>query len=323
MELQRRERIQIMLRQPQQRTISRLVIFSDSQASLQSLARPKMPSGQLYLESCLSHLQWLAAEGGIQTELRWIPAHCGIPDAERVDELAKEAAVQPANWYNPFNRYTLLAAAFKTGIRRTTRMYWAHEWVTRQRATAKQAKRLIVKPGKKTLRYWQGLRKATALVLIQLRTGKIGLGAYLKKINRRDSGRCSCDEGNQTVKHVLLECSLLADLRHNIRTVLSRKNVQMTTLDSLLKSELARTEVAQFMMNTGLLGQFLAVDSAATGMEGGREGDEEISAHQGNGEEESNNIAPTGSQFRSTATPLHPTNAHDHGLGRSGGERLD
>jgi hypothetical protein len=49
------------------------------------------------------------------------------------------------------------------------------------------------------------------------------------------------------------------------------------------------------MMNTGLLGRFLAVDYAATGIEGGQERTEETLAYQGSGEEESNYITPIGS----------------------------
>lgn len=71
-------------------------------------------------------------------------------------------------------------------------------------------------------------------ILIQLRTGKIGLGAYLHKINRRESARCSCDLGNQTVKHVLLECAELNDLRHKMRLALDKRGVQLTALDDLL-----------------------------------------------------------------------------------------
>lgn len=33
---------------------------------------------------------------------------------------------------------------------------------------------------------------------MQLRTGRIGLGAYLRRINRRQSALCDCDLGNQT-----------------------------------------------------------------------------------------------------------------------------
>jgi hypothetical protein len=70
-------------------------------------------------------------------------------------------------------------------------------------------KRLIDQPDKKNLAYWENLRKATSSVLVQLRTGKIGLVGYLLKINTQDSPRYDCDLANQTVAYVLLECPLL------------------------------------------------------------------------------------------------------------------
>ena len=105
---------------------------------------------------------------------------------------------------------------------------------------------------------------------MQLRTGRIGLSAYLHRINRRDSARCGCDLGNQTVIHVLLECPLHQDERDSMRSALSDRGIALRR-DELLTRPEARTIVAEFMVKTGLLGQFQAVDPTALGMEGGDE----------------------------------------------------
>ncbi|OKP14126.1 hypothetical protein PENSUB_181 [Penicillium subrubescens] len=170
-----------------------------------------MPSGQVYLEGCLDLIRQHAANG-IQTELRWIPAHQGVAGNEIVDRHAKEAALEPQGPQNPDNRYVRLAAAAKRRIRRKAKAEWATSWVAEK--TGRPTKRLIELPTKKTLEYWSDLRKATASVLMQLRTGRIGLAAYLHRINPRDSTRCSCDLGNQTISQVLLECPLLQDERN-------------------------------------------------------------------------------------------------------------
>jgi hypothetical protein len=49
----------------------------------------------------------------------------------------------------------------------------------KNRGAHRPTKRLIEAPTKKTLEYWSGLRKATGSILMQLRTGKIGLGGAL------------------------------------------------------------------------------------------------------------------------------------------------
>ncbi|KAJ5575967.1 reverse transcriptase [Penicillium sp. DV-2018c] len=77
--------------------------------------------------------------------------------------------------------------AAKRRIRSEAKLEWEKLWA--KETTSRPTKRLIEIPTKKTLEYWSGLRKATSSILIQLRTGRIGLGAYLHRINRRDSSR--------------------------------------------------------------------------------------------------------------------------------------
>ena len=229
-----------------------VVIFADSQAALKALRRPRMPSGQVYLAGCLDLIRRLG-DKGICTELRWIPAHQGVIGNEIVDQHAKEAAREPDGPQNPHNRHIRLAAAARRQIRNGAKMEWEKMWAKER--TSRPTRRLIEVPTKKTLEYWSGLRKATASILMQLRTGRIGLNAYLHCINRRESARCDCDLGNQTVIHVLLECPLHQDERDRMRSALSDQGIALHQ-DELLTRPEARTIVAEFMIKTGLLGQF-------------------------------------------------------------------
>ncbi|OQE71313.1 hypothetical protein PENNAL_c0107G01286, partial [Penicillium nalgiovense] len=244
-----------------------IVIFVDSQAALKALRRPRMPSGQVYLAGCLDLIRQLEGRG-IRTELRWIPAHQEVIGNEIVDQHAKDAAQEPDGSRNPLNRYIHLAAAAKRRIRSEAKFEWETIWA--KETTSRPTRRLIEAPTKKTLEYWSGLRKATASILMQLRTGRIGLGAYLSRINRRESARCDCDLGNQTVTHILLECPLYQDERDRMRRALSDQKIALSREELLTRPE-ARTIVANFMIKTGLLGQFQAVDPTALGVE---EGDE-------------------------------------------------
>ncbi|KAJ5318355.1 zinc knuckle domain protein [Penicillium atrosanguineum] len=249
-----------------------LVIFADSQAALKALGRPRMPSGQVYLAGCLELIRQLA-DKGIWTELRWIPAHQGVIGNEIVDQQAKEAAQKPDGPLKPDNRYIYLAAAAKRRIRNEAKLEWERTWA--KETTSRPTRRLIETPTKKTLEYWSGLRKATASILMQLRTGRISLGAYLSRINRRESARCGCDLGNQTVVHVLLECPLHQDERDRMRSALSDQGIALCR-DELLTRLEARKIVTEFMVSTGLLGQFQTVDPTALGVEEGDDKGAEI-----------------------------------------------
>lgn len=154
---------------------------------------------------------------------------------------------------------------------------------------------MIEAPNKSNLAYWKGLRKATTSVLIQLRTGIVGLAEYLYKIKKKDSPRCQCDMGNQSVRHILLECQLLEEQRHEMINELFEAGVS-TTLGEMrmLKESKAAPIVAKFMITTGLLGQFQLVDSVATGREKGK----------GNEDRQDPNIKPKPNQETASAREI-------------------
>ncbi|KAJ5827899.1 hypothetical protein N7447_004662 [Penicillium robsamsonii] len=287
------ETITEILNDDQQRLANGAVIFTDNQAALRAIQNPKMPSSQIYLEGCLRLLEWCA--GKIQVELHWIRAHEGIPGDEAADMLAKEATTTDINHIH--NRYIRLAAAAKRGSRQSTKIAWETTWSKTGR-TARRTKRLIEAPNKANLVYWKGLRKATSSVLIQLRTGIIGLAEYLSKIKRKDSPRRQCDMGNQGVRHVLLECPLLQEQRYEMMNELFEEEVSMTLgEEETLREVKAAPVVGKFMIATGLLGQFRSVDSVATGKEKGK-GDEDSNPTKPNQE-----TASAGEKGRTTQWP--------------------
>lgn len=96
----------------------------------------------------------------------------------------------------------------------------------------------------------------TTSVLMQLRTGKIGLSAYLAKVNVSETARCGCDLGNQTPEHVLMECLLLHELRGEMRRQLWKQEVIMPRYEDLLLEPKAEMAIAESIVKTGLLGQF-------------------------------------------------------------------
>jgi tubulin alpha len=102
----------------------------------------------------------------------WIPAHEGIDGNEKADELAKAVVVR-GPMPDEAEQMVRLGAAAKRVVRERLKKEWVQAW--QKEKTSRPTKRLIQTPGPQVLRYWKGLRKATFLVLIQLRTGCIGL----------------------------------------------------------------------------------------------------------------------------------------------------
>ncbi|KAJ6016472.1 zinc knuckle domain protein [Penicillium herquei] len=245
-----------------------LVIFSDSQAALKAIKTPRMPSGQIYLEGCLRLVDKLQEQyPSCPVELRWIPAHQGVTFNEMVDFQAKEAALQP------LKKCVRLAAAAKRGIRSEAKLAWERAWA-RERA-GQATKRLLESPTKRVLDFWSGQRKATSTIMIQLRTGIIGLNQYLWKIKIRPSPQCACGLGKQSPKHVLLECPIFAEQRLEMRRELVQKRVSLNLrFDELIQQRPAVTAITKFVESTRLLGQFHNVDPQAMGMEPAEDAEE-------------------------------------------------
>jgi hypothetical protein len=127
---------------------------------------------------------------------------------------------------------------------------WTTEWANETRG--RRSYRYTPIPGTKVLGFHQNATKRLSSIIIQLRTGKIGLNAYLhsRKVPGIDSPNCTCGFRLQTIEHILLDCRKYRDLRRHYL------GPGRTTVDEILSTPKLALKAAEFIEATQLLGQF-------------------------------------------------------------------
>lgn len=107
-------------------------------------------------------------------------------------------------------------------------------------------------PNKAVLKLHSGLRKAESSVLIQARTGRIGLAKFLynRKVPGVLSAQCRCGAGEETPRHMALFCTEEAERRQHLRTD-GRVDYQ-----DLIGTNNGAKRLAEWMIRSERLGQF-------------------------------------------------------------------
>ena len=112
----------------------------------------------------------------------------------------------------------------------------------------------------KRLRLYQGLRKATSSMLFQLRTGKIGLRAFLheRRVPDVDDPLCQCRQGPETGFHVVAVCPLEVRRRQSLSNAIGEDVSQWNPHNfwRALSSPGKATKVANWMIRSGRLPQY-------------------------------------------------------------------
>ena len=204
---------------------TKILIFTDKQASIQAISNPGNQSGQSILVNIVTAIDSLRDQGK-KVEFHWIPAHQEIEGNELADSAAKRAT----GWRKKRKRNGRIeerhdgkkAAQTQIPHLRSTRSQanlefvkkaWEDEWTSEKRG--RDLRILTPSPSPHTLRIHAQIRKGYSAIITQMRTGKIGLRHFLclRKVPGFSDPRCTCRNDNQTVRHVLQDCPLYHDLR--------------------------------------------------------------------------------------------------------------
>jgi ribonuclease HI len=223
---------------------SKLLIYTDNQAAIRFTAQPKGKSGAYLLKSITQQIDKLRSQG-LDTEIRWVPAHIGIQGNEDADRAAKEATGwREGNLTGPkaakSQQLYPLRSTMNTWSRKETITSWERDWTSETRGRASSGH--TPKSSRKILNLHDGLSKKHSALLSQLRTEKIGLKDFLynRKVPGISSNRCPCGSNRQTVAHVLLRCRQHRQLRdqelgrlqgrNNLRKMLNERKVAVKAI---------------------------------------------------------------------------------------------
>jgi ribonuclease HI len=249
------------------------IIFSDSQTALNAIRNPGNSSGQYIIRQIVQHLTDLHLAGK-RMDLHWIPAHRNIEGNEAADKAAKEATgwrrIRGRNGRmkeidtgttapRPAKLEHLHSAARQT-IRKALHREWEETW--RNESRGRHLYRIAPGLSRGVLKLHQELSKPLSSILVQMRTGRIGLRHYLfsRHVPEIDNDRCQCGQASQTISHVLLNCRRHARLRNELWVEKDGegriRRIRTTDLKEILNTPKYAIKATKFMMATRLLGQF-------------------------------------------------------------------
>ena len=173
------------------------------------------------------------------------------------DDLRNEAEAQGRSWRRGGMRGHQHQWKATTLISRWLDREWKKRWMAV--AQGKSATTWRTPWTQPVLRLYEGLQKHEATALFLLRTEVIGLNAWLAHIGVPDIlPRCACGAQAQTVRHILLHCPDLVNLRAEMLEIAQTEN-----LEEILSSRAGSQAAVHMLLRSGLLGQFQVANEIA------------------------------------------------------------
>jgi ribonuclease HI len=189
----------------------RITIFTDAQAAIRRMAPEEPGPGQKYANLARKYIAALRnARPDITIEIRWCPAHKGVPGNEKADEWAKLAAESPdARGVEPLPRSLAHLKREISEKKWTEARQWAGSRITKAkyRMPARQKPDEVV----------AGSSKRHASRFYQLKTGHCLTGQHLQWSKSRPTAQCWwCPCPTQTRDHLFKGCAAWKDQQRTL-----------------------------------------------------------------------------------------------------------
>ena len=253
----------------EQRTGTKIpIIYTDNQAALRRVKTPNSRGpGQRILKQVITLIGRLRLIDAI-VEFNWIPTHCNIKGNEAADYTAKTAT----GWLlkrHSNGRITetdkatntlTQKAPVQTMLARLAASEWDASWS--KDTYGKELRKLVQKPSHTVLKLYSDLPKVLSSLLIQMRTGKIGLrkNLHCRKVPEISTPTCQCGQAPQSVTHVLAHCRKYNQIRRETWKEEEKNHPwRSIPVKKILSSPRYAKKAAMFMNKTGLPGQFKAL----------------------------------------------------------------
>ena len=129
--------------------------------------------------------------------------------------LKKFSTISP-NWkFTWLSQITTNQASSKKELQILFTKEWENQWEEKKRKSYAGWQVFCQKPHYNNLKLYKELQKAEASLLLQTRTGRIGLASFLFRAGVSDfpTPLCMCGQAEETVKYITSSCSLYSSQR--------------------------------------------------------------------------------------------------------------
>lgn len=213
-----------------------VVILTDSASALEAIKNMKESSIIAEIYEKLFAINSF----GIDVNLEWVPAHCGLPGNERADLLAKQASKK--------QNTDIIVNQNKSEFVSESDTFYKSMWQSLWDKAENGRHLYSINKDVNNVFKIKGLNRKDERLIHQFRLGKCNLNYYKYLIRKHDTGLCVECQTIETIEHFLLSCPKYERQRRRMYRALKTQN---PNLGHLLGNEEYIGKVVAFLKGSG------------------------------------------------------------------------